>query len=128
MNINTQDINMDNLHEMFMNIHLSENGSPLQIPSASSPFGNVNFPQNSPTSNNGSPTTDMQMQMQMQMQQQQQQQQSQPVVYQEAVNRPEDVQMGENGLSAYEEQMLFLQMQDQLYQQIEEERLKLQQM
>ncbi|ORX44825.1 hypothetical protein BCR36DRAFT_414797 [Piromyces finnis] len=119
MNINTQDFNMDNLHEMFMNIHLSENGvSPLQIPSASSPFGNVNFPQSSPNSNNGSPTDILMLQ----------QQQNQQIVYQEAVNRPEDVQMGENGLTAYEEQMLFLQMQDQLYQQIEDERLRLQQM
>jgi len=120
MNINTQDINMDNLHEMFMAMHMSDNASsPLQIPSATSPFNNnnMNFQNNSPTSNNSSsPTVNTNIQQQNQN------------VYQEAINRPEDVQMGENGLTAYEEQMLFLQMQDQLYQQIEEERLRLQQM
>jgi len=115
MNINTQDINMDNLYEMFMAMHMSENGSsPIQIPSASSPFGNTSFLNSSPTNSsiNQSPTSPTVPQQ----------------APQQAINRPEDVEMGENGLTAYEEQMLFLQMQDQLYQQIEEERLRLQQM
>jgi len=114
MNINTQDINMDNLYEMFMAMHMSENGSsPIQIPSASSPFGNNSFLNSSPSNNiNQSPTSPMVPQQ----------------TPQQAINPQQDVEMGENGLTAYEEQMLFLQMQDQLYQQIEEERLRLQQM
>jgi len=96
-----------------MAMHMSENGSsPIQIPSASSPFGNTNFINNSPNSSNQSPTSPTVPQQ----------------APQQAVNRPVDVEMGENGLTAYEEQMLFLQMQDQLIQQIEEERLRLQQM
>jgi len=117
MNINTQDINMDmdNLHEMFMAMHMSENGSsPLQIPSATSPFGNTNFVNNSPTNNNTnqSPTSATVPQQ----------------TQQQTVNNIVDVEMGEKSLTAYEEQMLFLEMQDQLYQQIEEERLRIQQM
>jgi len=119
MNIDTQDLNMDNLHEMFMAMHMSDNDSPLQIPSATSPFSNVNFPNTSPIDNNSNTSSTENVN--------QQQNQNQNT-YQEAINRPEDVQMGENGLTAYEEQMLFLEMQDQLYQQIEEERLRLQQM
>ncbi|ORY39440.1 hypothetical protein LY90DRAFT_704290 [Neocallimastix californiae] len=106
---------MDNLHEMFMAMHMSDNAtSPLQIPSATSPFSNVSFPNTSPIENNSNTSSTENV--------------NQQNTYQEAVNRPEDVQMGENGLTAYEEQMLFLEMQDQLYQQIEEERLRLQQM
>ncbi|ORX84302.1 hypothetical protein BCR32DRAFT_326018 [Anaeromyces robustus] len=126
MNINTQDFNMDNLHEMFMAMHMSDNvsSSPLQIPSATSPFSNSNFPNNSPTSITSSSPIDNTITNQNNNNNINNNNNN----YQEAINRPEDVQMGDNGLSAYEEQMLFLQMQDQLYQQIEEERLRLQQM
>jgi hypothetical protein len=118
MNVNNQEFSMDNLHEMFMAMHMSDNSSsPIQIPSSNSPFSISNFSNSSPTNSNCSNSP-----MNNTIQQQSQN------VYQEAVNRPEDVHMGENGLTAYEEQMLFLQMQDQLYQQIEDERLRLQQM